>query len=136
VPVFGDDGDHRGQPEGVLVTDIPKRIQRSRRKGYRKPEGAIVVARPSRWGNPFTIASAWENGFTEGMTPAEARAFVAGCFDSWLAKGPQSEWWFEAGKERFIWMQSHLSDLRGQDLACWCPDEHCHASVLLRLANA
>jgi len=25
----------------------------SRKKGYRKPDGAIVVARPSKWGNPF-----------------------------------------------------------------------------------
>lgn len=31
----------------------PQRIQLSRRKGYRKPEGAVVVARPSKWGNPF-----------------------------------------------------------------------------------
>lgn len=64
----------------------PKRIRLSRQKGYRKPEGCIVVARPSRWGNPFTIASAWENGFTEGMTAAEARAFVAACFESWLQR--------------------------------------------------
>lgn len=31
----------------------PKRIRLSRAKGYRKPEGAVVVSRPSKWGNPF-----------------------------------------------------------------------------------
>jgi len=29
------------------------RIQLKRTKGWRLPEGAIVVSRPSRWGNPF-----------------------------------------------------------------------------------
>jgi hypothetical protein len=33
----------------------PKRIQLRRTKGWRKPEGTIVVSRPSRWGNPFTL---------------------------------------------------------------------------------
>ena len=31
----------------------PKRIQLSRTKGWRKPEGAVVVSRPTKWGNPF-----------------------------------------------------------------------------------
>lgn len=31
----------------------PKRIQLRRTKGWRKPEGAVVVSRPSKWGNPF-----------------------------------------------------------------------------------
>ena len=31
----------------------PKRIQRQRTKGYRMPEGAVYVGRPTRWGNPF-----------------------------------------------------------------------------------
>lgn len=31
----------------------PQWIQLKRTKGWRKPEGAIVVSRPSRWGNPF-----------------------------------------------------------------------------------
>lgn len=35
------------------MTREPKRIQLRRTKGYRKPEGAIVVSRPSKWGNPF-----------------------------------------------------------------------------------
>jgi Domain of unknown function (DUF4326) len=32
---------------------VPERIQLSRAKGWRKPPGAVVVSRPSRWGNPF-----------------------------------------------------------------------------------
>ena len=32
---------------------MPERIQLRRTKDWRKPEGAIVVSRPSRWGNPF-----------------------------------------------------------------------------------
>lgn len=34
---------------------MPKRIQRSRKKGWRKPEGAVIVDRTSRFGNPFAI---------------------------------------------------------------------------------
>ena len=30
-----------------------------------------------------------------------------------------------------------LRELRGKDLACWCPlDKPCHADVLLEIANA
>ena len=31
------------------------RIQRQRTKGWRMPEGAIYVGRPSRWGNPWPV---------------------------------------------------------------------------------
>jgi hypothetical protein len=34
---------------------MPERIQLRRTKGWRKPEGAIVVSRPSKWGNPFRV---------------------------------------------------------------------------------
>jgi len=31
---------------------------------------------------------------------------------------------------------NQILELRGKDLACWCPlDKPCHADVLLRLAN-
>lgn len=30
-----------------------------------------------------------------------------------------------------------LTELRGKDLACWCPlDQPCHADVILEIANA
>lgn len=31
----------------------PQRIQRKRTAGWRMPEGAIYVGRPTKWGNPF-----------------------------------------------------------------------------------
>ena len=34
---------------------MPRRIQRKRTPGWRKPLGAVYVGRPSRWGNPFEI---------------------------------------------------------------------------------
>lgn len=37
----------------------PARLQLSRAKGWRKPEGAVVVARPTRWGNPFPLKGDW-----------------------------------------------------------------------------
>lgn len=36
---------------------MPERIQLRRRAGWRKPEDAIVVGRPSVWGNPFPVGT-------------------------------------------------------------------------------
>lgn len=36
---------------------MPERIQRRRTKGWRMPEGAIYVGRPSKWGNPFQLGT-------------------------------------------------------------------------------
>lgn len=48
-------------PRPLEITDtqnvMPKRIQRSRAKGWRMPEGAIYVGRPSKWGNPWISAN-------------------------------------------------------------------------------
>ena len=33
-------------------------------------------------------------------------------------------------------IDAHIDELRGRDLACWCPlDQPCHADVLLELAS-
>jgi len=87
-----------------------RRIQLSRAKGWRKPPGAVVVARPTRWGNPFPVA---EHG----------RAEAVRLYREWLAAQPE----LIAAAQR---------ELLGRDLACWCrPDEECHADVLLAVAN-
>jgi hypothetical protein len=125
----------------------PKRVQLRRTKGWRKPEGAVVVARPSRWGNPWTVGpgidgpyevygpfSVLLRGF---QTEREAREAVVRLFRLY-ADGTGA-----FARAFAPWTLDELRDeLAGKDLACWCPlkDEHgqpvpCHADVLLELAN-
>ena len=39
---------------------MPQRIQRSRAKGWRMPERAVYVGRPTMWGNRWFVG-AWSN---------------------------------------------------------------------------
>lgn len=112
----------------------PKRIQRKRTKGWRMPEGAVSVCRPSIWGNPFRVDDCREAGYRGSDAELSARCVDA--FEAWLGPfwrtnwvGPESE----AARKRIL---DNLADLRGKDLACWCAlDQPCHADALLRLAN-
>lgn len=95
----------------------PKRIQLARTKGYRKPRSAVVVSRPSKWGNPYRAGFIDVDGVTP-MTPARA-----------------------VERYRYLVSVQEQADeikreLRGKDLACWCrAGEPCHADVLLEIAN-
>ena len=115
----------------------PKRIQRKRMKGWRMPANTASVSRPGVFGNPFTVALALESGYVQ--TEEEAVAFVVECFDDWLVGGRQGrDWWagLESDKRRAEILR-RLPELRGKNLACFCPEgQPCHADVLLRLANA
>jgi hypothetical protein len=71
------------------------------------PENAVYVGRGSRWGNPCIMRDESDR--------ADAVA------------------WFEA----HVAPKVDVAELRGKDLACWCPlDQPCHADVLLEIANA
>lgn len=97
------------------MNERPKRIQRKRTKGWRMPEGAIYVGRPTRWGNPFD----WRKCPPEIGPPGWARGAAVDAFREALGHSP-----------------ADLDELRGHDLCCWCPlDRPCHADVLLELAN-
>lgn len=103
------------------------RITLSRAKGWRKPAGAVVVARPSIFGNPFTVKAAEEAGHT--------RQGAVAAFEDWLAGNP---WACGADlmEDRRQAILTRLHELRGKTLACWCRlDQPCHADVLLRLSN-
>lgn len=104
---------------------MPQRIQLRRTKGWRKPDGAVVVARPSAWGNPFKV--------DEPGIPTAAEAVRR--FREWLLPYRHGD-----GLEAYLVSEANLlavqAELRGRDLACWCPlDQPCHADVLLELAN-
>ncbi|WP_018330658.1 DUF4326 domain-containing protein [Actinomycetospora chiangmaiensis] len=98
---------------------MPERIQLRRAKGWRKPEGAVTVARPSSWGNPFKLGETLD---VDGTTVTLDRDLMIALYRRWLGEHPEL---IERARE----------ELAGHDLACWCrPDEACHADVLLRVA--
>ncbi|WP_321340886.1 DUF4326 domain-containing protein [Breoghania sp.] len=105
---------------------MPSRIQLSRKKGWRKPEGAVVVSRPGKWGNPFTIAASAAAGHSD------PRAHAVHSYEAWV-KGEIAP---EMGGGAPPSLEKIRAELGGKDLACWCSlDGPCHGDVLLRLAN-
>lgn len=117
------------------MTLAPSRVQRRRTAGWRKPDNTVIVTRPSRFGNPFTIALAYELGYAPFGDTETAHAAAVGAFEEWI-RGNRSMWQSEQGDRARQRILDGLPELRGKNLACWCPeDQPCHADVLLRLAN-
>jgi hypothetical protein len=104
-----------GRTSGLAVSPgSPIRVQLSRRRGWRKPPNCIVVARPTRWGNPYKIGDEIPGLKGTKMDREDAVHWFA------ILHAPTLP----------------VEALRGKNLACWCPlDQPCHADVLLRLAN-
>lgn len=114
----------------------PKRIQLSRRKGWRMPPNTVNVARPGPFGNPWTIKGARAVGYLGA--DAKIAAYCVSLYRDWLASPPRSlTQMLYRGEEKRAAIFQGLPGLRGKNLACWCPlDQPCHADVLLDLANA
>jgi len=73
------------------------------------PPNTVYVGRPTKWGNPFLGGS---------------RVKMTADFYRWV------------NMQIYMGKYHDLEELRGKDLACWCPErELCHADVLLELAN-
>ncbi len=105
---------------------MPERIQLKRTKGWRMPPNTVKVDRTTKWGNPFVIGQ--DNPFVPGTKVKDRH-------DAWrLYKAL-------AGQDAGL-AERARNELRGNNLACWCPLPHltdedcCHASVLLALANS
>lgn len=131
---------------------VPERIQRKRTAGYRMPEGAIYVGRPTRWGNVFWPG---QRVIAPGAYGCEASPYQGLLRLGGYGHGPRA---YEIRKVRDRADAVHLfrdyvrhdpsgwppgeirACLGGADLACWCalpalgmPDI-CHGAVLLRVA--
>jgi hypothetical protein len=120
---------------------MAKRIQRKRTKCWRMPAGAVYVGRPTKWGNPWSMNGYWDAGYVGSPIVAarvcveQFRAWLTGTRSSWSGTTPDSPWALP-GVPESAWPKPDVSELRGKDLACWCPlDQPCHADVLLELAN-
>jgi hypothetical protein len=99
----------------MAESEIPKRVQLSRKKGWRMPENTVKVDRSTIWGNDCTI---------EDYGSAEKAVFM-----------------FEHELDKFMCFHpekydTYIRPLIGKNLACWCkPGAPCHADVLLREAE-
>lgn len=119
------------------MSGVPIRIQLRRTRGWRLSDlsaHAVVVSRPSRWGNPFRVGTDVTITIADGqlepwarIDPVAAVALYCRWLDHDLVDAPTVD----------------VAALAGHDLACWCPlvdprtgDRYpCHADVLLDLAN-
>lgn len=139
----------------------PERIQRRRLKGYKLPDNTHSVSRPGKWGNMFKLEgntiwvsaegrrqvleewivlhSVSENENGDKIVHDLYWHIVAGDADAiqrMLNLDGKSmiaiNYWVDKFEEN-----NNLEELRGKNLACFCPlDFHyCHADVLLFFAN-
>ncbi len=120
-------------PSITLAHPRAIRTQRPRKRGYRTPQGAVYIGRPTFWANPFDadrfgharsvlLYRRWlacELGARSlehlGFCPAEIDAL---------------------GRWR-VRIDQRLPDLRGKALQCWCPQTSrwCHGDALVTLVN-
>lgn len=103
----------------------PQRIQMSRRRGFNLQKvsmalnglPAVNCARPSKWGNPFVVQFDPHPDYSP-QTAEEAVKMYRGYMDKGLMR------------------IAIRSELRGKNLACWCPlSQVCHCDVLLAISN-
>lgn len=80
------------------------------------PKNLVVVARPSKWGNPFSHLDNSSASYRVA-TREESIAMHA----EWIVR--QTD------------LLNDIHELTGKVLGCWCKPKACHADILLRLAN-
>jgi hypothetical protein len=92
------------------ATPPPRRVQLRRAKGWRKPPGAVVISRPSKWGNPYRVS---DHGLPEALA----------LYRRHLRAHPEL-------------VEAARRELAGRTLACWCPpDRPCHGDILLEVVD-
>lgn len=132
----------------------PVRLQLSRAKGFnlqaasraRNALPARKVDRSTLFGNPTNCSRPHNCAKAPCICCGLAEFCCVDSFREWVMSGleqrPSTGGTLNigldavAGNPRRDRLVRHLMDLRGLNLACWCPlDLPCHADVLLELAN-
>ncbi len=112
----------------------PRPVQLSRMAGWRMPPNTVSVARPTIFSNPYRPGRL----FNAEMAISLHR--------SWLEAETAEELGYtdmfaEYLNTRRAEVMRRLPELRGKNLACWCPcpdpyeRDRCHRAVLMELAN-
>ena len=97
----------------------PVRIQRKRTRGWKMPLNTVYVGRPHPLGNPFV------------MKVQSERDESVRLYEEFVKQRMERKDIF--GIQFRVW----IGEIKGKNLACWCPlDKPCHADILLEIANA
>lgn len=122
-----------------------KRIQRKRTKGWKMPENAKYVGRPTKWGNPLKLVgdmiyinASWRRKildpwvyFKQGTIEDVVKYYDLLLNGEWLGDNEDMRYWnIELHK-------LPINELKGKDLACFCSLScACHADVLLKRVSS
>ncbi len=131
---------------------LPRRIQRQRTRGWKMPPNTVYVGRPSFFGNHISTCTRPHNcalrpcaccdDATDGRNwccVSAYREYVSSGVEKRASRTGLFQYALDAsvGYPTRHELIERLPELRGKNLACWCPlDMPCHADVLLELANA
>jgi hypothetical protein len=110
---------------------MPNRVQLQRVKGWRMPANTRKVDRTTIFGNPFDSVKR-----DTGDAVRNHRLWLTGVLtnEQLVAQYPNIVAKHLIARRRRV--LETLAQLRGMNLACWCPPARpCHADLLLKLAN-
>lgn len=117
---------------------MPRRIQRTRAKGWKMPPETVYVGRSGIFGNPFVVDEYTPVGWPEpfGGIHVRDRAHAVELLRQLIDRQEAEENFALLDGRGFPPVAVIRKQLRGMDLACWCRlDEPCHADLLLEIAN-
>ena len=98
------------------------------------PPNTVYVGRPTIWGNPFRPSDGI-CGHPDCPPGTHSPLTAEKCVESYRKLWLPGQLTVLSRQKRF--KGDPLAQLRGKNLACWCPlDQPCHADVLLEIANA
>lgn len=109
---------------------MAKRVQLSRKKGWKMPENTVKVSRPGPWGNPFIVGKDGDREYCVELYKHMLNGYLPV-----VNRGGAT---IQSLTTTRKFVAENVSSLRGKDLACWCrvDGKPCHADVLLELANS
>jgi len=115
------------------VENFVMRLQRTRKKGWKKPENSVYVGRRSKWGNPYKVI---HNEVFFFHPYYKEWVAVATYYDNKMAM----ENMLRRYEEKILtkeFIKEIKKELKGKHLLCWCKlGDPCHADILLKVANA
>lgn len=89
---------------------MPERVQRKRTKGWKMPPDTVYVGRPTKWGNPFVLAT----NTKMGLAPDEAVRF----YKKAVTGGTIMDFYKETNQTRIRWQKSCLLLYAFSTLSC------------------